>query len=230
MKRHWFYKKSAVLTAVILVFSAVLNTLAANTAVCRSVPNDAKKIAITFDDGPHTQYTEDILDILDKNGVKATFFMVGSQAIAHPELVSMVAKKGHEIGNHTYSHNFISRESDSKIKDELTRTSEIIRNITGTAPVVFRPPGGCYSDRSISTVISLGYTPVTWSKDSNDWRMKPVDTIVSEMTKNIKSGDIMLFHDFNKKGSPTPEAISKIIPILKKQGFEFVTVSELLKA
>ena len=77
---------------------------------------------------------------------------------------------------------------------------------------------------------SLGYTPVTWSKDSKDWRMLPVDTIVSEMTKNVRSGDILLFHDYNRTGSPTPEAISKIIPMLKKQGFEFVTISELLNA
>ena len=230
MKKYGYVRKSAILTALILVFSAVLNAPAANTAVCRSVPNDAKKIAITFDDGPHTVYTKEILDILDKNDIKATFFIIGENALAHPELVEEVAKRGHEIGNHTYTHNFISKESDSKIKDELTRTSEIIRDITGTRPVVFRPPGGCYTERAINTVTDLGYTPVAWSKDSNDWRMRPVDDIVSEMTRNVKGGDILLFHDFNKKGSPTPDAVAKVIPILKNQGFEFVTVSELLKA
>ena len=136
MIRSGFFRKSAILTALILVFSAVLSAPAVNTAVCRSVPNDAKKIAITFDDGPHTQYTKEVLDILDKNGVKATFFIIGKNAAAHPELVAEVAKRGHEIGNHTYTHGFISQQSDSKINDELKRTSEIIRDIIGTTPTI----------------------------------------------------------------------------------------------
>lgn len=229
MNRAHILRRTLVALALALcVTVGAVGGAAADSAVRRSAPNDKGLISITFDDGPHPKYTREILDILDEYGAHATFFVIGSNAEAHPELLKEIVERGHEIGNHTYSHQTISKVSDNKITDELTRTQKIISSACGFNPVVFRPPGGAYSNRSLAAVTNLGFACVTWSKDSNDWRMLPVETIVKNMTTDVQSGDIFLFHDFNRRGSPTPEAVSQILATLRSQGYSFVTVSELL--
>lgn len=186
------------------------------------------KIALTFDDGPHTEYTEEILSVLSEWGVKATFFVIGENAEAHPELLLKVKEGGHEIGNHTYSHVFLRDLSLAATCKEITRASDAIEKITGERPRLFRPPGGSYSDSKIAVISEMGYVSVLWSKDTRDWTSPSVDSVVSAATESPTSGDIILFHDFVGRNSPTPAALRKIIPEIKNRGFEFVTVSDLL--
>lgn len=186
------------------------------------------KVALSFDDGPHAHYTEEILEILSEFGVKATFFIVGENAEKHPDIVRRTAKEGHEIANHTYTHLFLNRMSVAKMCLEVTETSDLLEALTGTRPRLFRPPGGSYSDRKVSVLRDMGYTCVLWSRDSRDWTMPSVSTAVSNALSGVQSGDILLFHDFNRDGSPTPEALRTLIPALREQGLEPVTVSEIL--
>lgn len=187
-------------------------------------------IALTFDDGPHPVYTEKILDILDKNDAKGTFFVVGKNAESYPELLLREYRDGHEIGNHTYSHPDMNKISADKAVEEILLTQGIIEDITGERPVLFRAPGGIFTDELVLRMEKLDYKPVSWSwrQDTLDWKKRPACEIVNAVISNIQNGDIILFHDFNTDGSPTPEALEILLPKLKNMGFSFVTVSELL--
>ena len=136
------------------------------------------KVALSFDDGPHPTYTAEILEILKENGVKSTFFVVGQNAREHPDLVRRIAEEGHEIGNHTDSHAFLRDLSLAAMCKEVTEASDTIEEITGRRPVLFRPPGGSYSDSKIRVLSEMGYVSVLWSKDTRDWTRPSVQSIV----------------------------------------------------
>ncbi len=193
--------------------------------------NAGKQIALTFDDGPCPLYTREILEILKENGAKATFFVIGKNAREHPDILLDVYKAGHEIGNHTYSHPEMRKLSPEKVGEEISKTQEIIKEITGTAPVLFRPPGGYLSNAIVDKISSNGCRTVLWSwrQDTRDWSKPSVERVVNSVLSNLVDGDIILFHDFNTKGSPTPDALRRLLPLLQEQGYEFVTVSELVK-
>ena len=186
------------------------------------------KVALSFDDGPHPTYTAEILEILKENGVKSTFFVVGQNAREHPDLVRRIAEEGHEIGNHTDSHAFLRDLSLAAMCKEVTEASDTIEEITGRRPVLFRPPGGSYSDSKIRVLSEMGYVSVLWSKDTRDWTRPSVQSIVDAALTDLKGGDIILFHDFNGPQSPTPDALRRIIGEIKNQGFEIAPVSEVL--
>ena len=191
--------------------------------------SNKKKIALTFDDGPSKANTEAILSVLREYGIQATFFVIGENAEKDPDRIRRIYDEGHEIGNHTYSHAYISKVSGQTLLEEIQKTEEILEKITGEKPRVFRPPGGFYNDASLSLVDSLGYRCVLWSVDTEDWRMPKSDTVVSLVVENATSGDIILFHDLEDKRLPTAEALKKILPSLVESGYEFVTVSELFE-
>lgn len=186
-----------------------------------------KRIALTFDDGPHPEYTPLILDILEEYGVKATFFVIGENADRYPDLVRREADEGHEIGNHTYTHPITSSPSEKEIIEEVGRTEETILRITGSRPKLFRPPGGCVFDGIGTKMKRMGYTTVLWSVDTVDWKRPGTDKIVSEVLGNTKSGSIILCHDF-VVNSQTPTALAQWLPKMLGEGYEFVTVSELI--
>ena len=189
-----------------------------------------KYVVLTFDDGPHPQYTSKILDILKKYNAKATFFVIGKNAEQYPDLVKREFSEGHEIGNHTYSHPEMKKISCSDIIEEIEKTQGIVENIIGKKPVLFRSPGGYLDDDIIKTIESNDCTPVLWSwrQDTRDWSRPPVSSVVHTVLDNLQDGDIILFHDYNQKGSPTPDALKVIIPELIERGYSFVTVSELM--
>lgn len=189
-----------------------------------------KCIALTFDDGPHPKYTPQILDILDKYNAKATFFVIGKNAKAYPDIVKDEHARGHEIGNHTYSHPDLKKISATKFLEEIQKTSETIFEITGSHPVLFRPPGGYLNNDIIKEVADCDSKAVLWSwrQDTRDWACPSVDCIVSTVIENLRDGDIILFHDYNSGKSPTPEALEKILSELSQKGYKFVTVSELM--
>jgi peptidoglycan/xylan/chitin deacetylase (PgdA/CDA1 family) len=189
-----------------------------------------KCIAITFDDGPHPVYTPKILEILEKYDAKATFFMIGQNVKKYENLVKEVHLKGHEIGNHTYTHPDLRKISASGFLDEIEETKILIEKITGTAPKLFRPPGGYLNNDIVNILESQQGIPVLWSwrQDTRDWECPDSDSIVESVIRNLKDGDIILFHDFNAKNSPTPAALEKILSDLSGKGYKFVTVSELM--
>jgi polysaccharide deacetylase family sporulation protein PdaB len=186
-------------------------------------------VAITFDDGPHPKYTPEILNILKKYNAKATFFVIGQNAEKYPDIIKREVAEGHEIGNHTYSHPDLHKIDIDKFLEEIEKTQTTIEDICGIRPKLFRPPGGYYDDRSIGIVESMGYKSVLWSLDTRDWSMPKSDSIVAKVEERAAEGDIILFHDLEDKRLPTPTALKKIIPYLIENGYEFVTVSELLE-
>lgn len=192
----------------------------------------AKKcVALTFDDGPSPKYTERILDILDKYGAKATFFVIGKNAEKYPEIVIEEYRRGHEIGNHTYSHPDLKKISAEQFIEEINKTQSIIYDITGVEPTLFRPPGGYLNNSIVSKLHELDYSSVLWSwrQDTRDWACPSVGNVVNGVLGNLQDGDIILFHDYNSKESPTPEALDRILSELCDKGYSFVTVSELIE-
>ena len=199
------------------------------SCVVRRASCASERIALTFDDGPHERYTEEILEILDKYGIKATFFVIGTNADAHPELIKKELAAGHEVENHTLSHIYLKKVTDAKIKEEMMESQSIIAAITDYKTKYIRPPGGLYDGRLTDIANELGYKIVLWSLDTCDWAHPTPENIAANVLEDVRSGDIILMHDFIGGSSPTPMALEIMLPKLLERGFEFVTVSELLE-
>ena len=180
-----------------------------------------KLVALTFDDGPNKN-TKILLNGLHKRNVKATFFILGKKAEKNENIIIQMYKDGHLIGNHTYSHkNFLKTKTDVYL-DEINRTNDIIKNITGEDALFFRPPYGKYDGLRIKNVNKIS---IAWSLDIIDWKHKDAAYVYNKLVKNVKDGDIILMHDVNKT---TVEGVLRAIDDLSEQGFEFVRVDELL--
>ena len=193
----------------------------------RVTTND-KVVALTFDDGPHPYLTPKILDILDKYNAKATFFVVGKMAQYYSDTLKDIARRGHEIGNHTLTHLPESKENCSELKEEILETEDIIFKLTAKKTLLFRPPTGYCCANAVSMTGQLGYKTVVWDIDTRDWALRSPQNIFNDVKKHVKNGSIILFHDFIGKGSPTPNALELVIPWLIDQGYRFVTVGELI--
>ncbi|WP_397536505.1 polysaccharide deacetylase family protein [Rummeliibacillus pycnus] len=192
------------------------------------IQTEEKVIALTFDDGPDPRYTPEILDLLEKYDAKATFFVLGRSAEKYPKIIERAYDEGHELANHTYSHPFKAR--GKKLVDELKKTNDIIQGITGYSPVLFRPVGGIYTDEMINTAQKSGFKVVIWSwhLDTQDWKSPGVRKIVRKVLKGTTPGDVILFHDGGGNRTQTIKALEQILPVLQKQGYKFVTISELM--
>lgn len=186
-----------------------------------------KRIALTFDDGPSDRYTAEILDILREYDVKATFFVIGKNVEAHPDLLRRTAYEGHEIGNHTYSHPHLKAIDEAKLSEEVTRAAALLQEVAGIRTSLFRPPEGIITPAVTAAAEKGGYRTVLWSIDTMDWALNPASKIVQTVKREASDGDIVLFHDWVAGDSPTPAALRQIIPWLKAEGFTFVKVSEL---
>lgn len=191
--------------------------------------NDGNMIALTFDDGPHPKYTRKILDILDEYGIPATFFFVGENVSYYPDTAREVVKRGHEIGNHTYSHPRVSKQSEAAFREELVRCEDVIKQVTGVHPKVFRPPQGSWNQRVYEVARQRDYSVILWDLDTLDWAHTPSDKIASYILENAKSGNIILMHDYHSGCCTTLDALRMFIPNLIEQGYRFVTVSELIE-
>ncbi len=190
--------------------------------------NEKMMIALTFDDGPHPRYTNEILDILKEYGVHATFFILGVNAVNYPETLRRCLIEGHEIANHTFSHTNLSNMSYGDICNEISKAEDIIYENLEIRPKLLRPPGGLYNMDVLRAASSLDYTVVLWNIDTMDWAHTSADIIAETVLKNIRPGDIILMHDYIGTDSPTPDALRLIIPKLIDKGYRFVTVSQLL--
>ncbi len=179
-------------------------------------------IALTFDDGPYPKVTGHILDVLEKNGVCATFFVLGSRIEGHEDMLTRMDELGCEIGNHSFSHADLTRLSKADCQRELSDTDAEIRRVTGHEASVVRPPYGYYN----KTVMSAAGRPlILWTVDTNDWRGKAPGEIADYVIQQAKEGSVILMHD---QQTQTADAMEMIIPTLIEEGFRFVTVSELI--
>ena len=189
---------------------------------------DEPRIALTFDDGPHPEYTAQILDILAEYGIHATFFVIGENVDLYPDMLQRTVSEGHEIGNHTQTHPLknLSREQMEK---ELSDCETTIGEWIDCRPRIFRPPGGIISETVTAIAEDHRYRVILWSIDTRDWAHTPVGQITKTVLDNVGAGDIILMHDGIKCNSPTPQALRVLIPALLERGYCFVTVSELLE-
>jgi peptidoglycan/xylan/chitin deacetylase (PgdA/CDA1 family) len=184
-----------------------------------------KQVALTFDDGPHPAWTPKLLAVLKKYHVKATFFVVGMRAEKNPELIRQEVADGHCIANHTYHHNRLAKDPVAMVSAEIQQCSAVIKQITGKAPRFFRPPGGTFDTQVTDTVDSLGYLTVLWTVNTGDFERPTAQVIEDRALRGVRNGAIFLFHD----GVPqTIEALPEIITKLRAQGYEFVTIDEMV--
>ncbi|MBR5111449.1 MAG: polysaccharide deacetylase family protein [Clostridia bacterium] len=190
-----------------------------------SVERDDGRIAISFDAAWGGEKTLKILDILDENGIKATFFLVDIWTQRFPELVKEIAARGHEIGNHSTTHPEMSKLNREKIAQELETMSANVESLIGQRPTLFRPPYGDYNNDVVLTARQNGYEVIQWSVDSLDWKNKGVQPLIDRATKNVKSGDIVLFHNDSQY---IVEALPAVLESYRKQGLTVGPVSQVL--
>jgi polysaccharide deacetylase family sporulation protein PdaB len=215
--------------AIVLTWALCLSPSAElPIGVYRNHENTSGKIALTFDDGPHPRYTSQILDILEQYGVRATFFVVGENVSYYPEAAREIVQRGHEIGNHTYTHPRAVRMSTQDLRRELKACEDIIQSVTDSSPKLFRPPEGSWNMKVLEIAREMDYPIILWDVDTLDWAHTPAAQITSYVLENTKGGNIILMHDYQSGGCETMQALKMFIPELLSRGFSFVTVSELL--
>ncbi len=180
-------------------------------------------VALTYDDGPG-KFTNQLLDCLEANNAKATFFMLGENAEKFPDVVKRLYDSGMELGNHTYDHKILSKLSSEEISDEISKTNTIIENAAGVPADSLRPPGGSLNE---SVQELAGLPIVKWSIDTKDWKNKSADTTYQKAIDNVQDGSVILMHDIHEWSI---EASLRLIPELVEKGYKLVTVKELAEA
>lgn len=181
-----------------------------------------KRVALTFDDGPHQTVTKQILNLLDKYDAKATFFVVGTQVKKNKEVLKEVKNRGHEIGNHTLNHKKLTKLTVKQIEYEINSTNNLIKEAIGEEATVMRPPYGA-TNKKINQMIKVPV--VLWTVDTLDWKYKDAKKLLPMVKKNIHNNGIILMHDIHQS---TADGLESVLAYLKEEGYEFVTVSELL--
>jgi len=189
-------------------------------------PGEFKEIALTFDDGPDPKATPKILDMLNKEGIKATFFVVGKMVEKYPGLLRQVWKEGHDVGNHTYSHPDLTKLSKEDILEELDKTRLLVKKITGKETYLFRPPGGRYDNKVIVTTTLSGYKMILWTDYPGDYGCPSSKLIYQRTVSGAEDEGIILLHNGL---DTTLNALPEIISELKKGKYRFVTISELME-
>jgi peptidoglycan/xylan/chitin deacetylase (PgdA/CDA1 family) len=184
-----------------------------------------REVALTFDDGPHTPTGDQILDILKQEKVRATFFLVGKNMKLHPEQVKRTLAEGHEVANHTQSHYRLPPLNAAQIRREIQNAEINFKRITGRSMNLMRPPGIQYNDRVLGITKSMGYHLITASVSAKDFEDVTPDYIVQRILRRAENGSIILLHDVRPS---TVVALPRILSALKRQGYRFVTVSEML--
>lgn len=181
-------------------------------------------IALTFDDGPHQVFTEAILKVLEQEGARATFFVVGKQVKIFPELLQEIARSGNEIGNHTYNHYNLTTLDDEQVNYEIKTNEELIHSITGLTPRFFRPPGGHYNYNVVEVAKENGEDMALWSIHTNDTDRPTSEYICRRVLRNVEDRSVILLHSGVQQ---TLDALPLLVRELKKKGFRLVTLSEL---
>jgi peptidoglycan/xylan/chitin deacetylase (PgdA/CDA1 family) len=181
-------------------------------------PAGDRTVALTFDDGPHPELTPKLLDILEREKISATFFVIGSCAARSPDIVRRAFDEGHELGNHTWSHPVLTRVSPAQAAEEISRTDALLTDLTGDIPNTLRPPYGAMNDRL--SELALPRPLMLWDVDTLDWKTRNTPAVERAATRS--DGGIVLLHDIHPT---TIEAVPAIIRDFKSRGYRFVTIS-----
>jgi peptidoglycan-N-acetylglucosamine deacetylase len=209
-----------------------------------SGPPTVREVALTFDDGPNAPYTDRILDVLERERVHATFFVVGRAVQAYPASLRRMARDGDSIGNHTWDHAHLVVQTSAAVREELQRTDEAVFRLTGEHTKLMRPPFGARDFAVIGEAKRLGYTVVMWSVPlPQDWEQPGVSTIVRRVVDHVSAGSIIVLHDGNRgivcggkiaasacERSQDVAATRAIVEELRARGYRFVTIPQLLAA
>ncbi|MBQ8368545.1 MAG: polysaccharide deacetylase family protein [Clostridia bacterium] len=223
-------RKLSLILAAVLLLGMPVCAEDPHGGVVYSWKNSGKQIALTFDDGPHPQQTPEILAILEEYGIRATFFVIGQNAQWYGDCLAMVYEAGHEIGNHSFSHANLTKTGYDGVCQEIEETEHLIGDRVPCRTSLLRPPEGMIGEDVFRAAAERDYTVVCWSVDTRDWAHTPPESIAQNVLSTVEGGDIILFHDYIGGDTPTPTALRMIIPKLLEQGYEFVTVSELIGA
>jgi peptidoglycan-N-acetylglucosamine deacetylase len=235
---HSILGRLVVAVAFVVPGTALVGATTASAAVCRVAgapvigrgPTTAKRVALTFDDGPSAAFTPQILKILAAKHVHATFFFVGVWVHTYPKVAASVARAGHTIGAHSYTH----PTNPTTGAAELARTVREIKRATGVTPRYVRPPGGCYNKAFVAAAAKAGLRLVMWTGDSGDWHAPrhSAASICRDALRGVKAGAIIVFHDGTARGAtshqPTVDALRCVIDGVRARGFQPVSLSELL--
>jgi len=193
-------------------------------------PREAKKVALTFDDGPDDEATPQILNILKENSVKGTFFIIGKNAQMHPDMLRRIIVEGHTIANHTWSHPNMLGLNPGRVRQEIEKNQELLERLTGLKTALIRLPWGAISTDVMSLALKDGYRVIGWSVDSFDWREPRAAQVLASLDSQIRPGAIILMHSvvFHDTNGVTVKVLPALIKELKAQGYQLVTVDELL--
>ncbi len=196
------------------------------------LPPGSKKLALTYDDGPNDPHTLRLLEVLAKHEVCATFFLIGRYAKQRPDIARAIARAGHAIGNHTFSHPNLIFASARQTRAELQTCEQALYDAVGDHSRLFRPPFGGRRPGTLQLVRSLGLEPVMWRVAGLDWKAPPAENIERRVSRQIRGGDVILLHDgdhqaFGADRSQTVIATDRLIARYKSEGYEFVTVTEM---
>lgn len=192
-----------------------------------SVGTEEMKVSISFDAAWGAEDFNRIMEILDKHNVKTTFFMTGDWVKAYPECVKTLVEKGHDLGNHSFSHPDMTTLSAAQQQEQISKVHNMVKELTGYEMFLFRPPYGAYNNEVIRTAYSLNYYPIQWDVDSLDWKDYSAERIISNVCnhKSLGPGSIILCHNGAKY---TADALDELLTNLEKQGYEIVPISELI--
>ncbi|TAN36895.1 MAG: polysaccharide deacetylase family protein [Verrucomicrobia bacterium] len=197
------------------------------------VPVAEKLVALSFDDGPNDPCTRQLLDVLAKENVHATFMLIGANAVKHPDIVQQIAAAGHAIGNHSYSHPRFDRSSPNTIREEITKNDVLLEKLTGAKPLLMRPPYGLYGPDYFEICRATGHVIGGWSASAGDWNPHTPQELTGALLDQLAPGAIFLLHD-GKETNDGPhrvasvQAVAQLIPQVKARGYRFVTIPELL--
>lgn len=219
-KKYYFSPKNGKMVTGKKTISHYLCYFSEKGVLLRKIDKNKKMVALTYDDGPSI-YTPRILKTLKENNSVATFFVVGNRVPMYSDTVKKAYGMGCEIGNHTYEHKILTRADAAGIRNQVSRTNVAVKKITGTAPIVMRPPGGAVNNMVKS---QTGMLMILWSIDTLDWRTRNAASTKTAVLDHVKDGDIVLMHDLYEA---TANASTTIIPTLVERGYQLVTVSEL---
>jgi len=202
-------------------------------AFCRG-RRGSRQIALTFDDGPNDPHTLKLLDVLSKHDVHATFFLIGQYVRRRPDIVAEIAKCGHVIGNHTFTHPLLILQSASRIRHELLQCREAIHDAVGEHSNLFRPPWGGRRPAVLRIVRQMGLEPVMWNITGYDWKASSPEFIEQKIAPKIRGGDVVLLHDgghaaFGTDRSATVSAVDRLLTRYKAEAYELVTVPEMMR-
>jgi len=198
------------------------------------LPRGTKQLALTYDDGPNEVHTPRLLEVLSRHDVKATFFLIGHYVKERTAIVRETVAAGHIVGNHTFTHPLLSFRSSAEIRKELSDCRTTLQDVVGEHSNLFRPPFGGRRPAVLRIARQLGFQPIMWNVTGYDWNAPPAAVIERKVTRQVRGGDVILLHDgshktMNADRSQTVIATDHLITRYKSEGYEFVTIPQMLK-